>query len=84
MAKETLQQLQYFNWKIANRPLYSLDIAVSDFHFFRCPRNYVDEKQMRTPDEMTNVVPEFFYKTIKGIRLKGHRERGRNMGMVSG
>ena len=56
----TRQKLLQFGWEVLIHPLYSPDIAPSDFHLFWSLQNYLNEKNFNSLEDCKRHLEKFF------------------------
>ncbi|GFW53538.1 histone-lysine N-methyltransferase SETMAR [Trichonephila clavipes] len=56
----TLQKLGELGWAVLMHPLYSLNLAPSDYHLFLVLQNFLSEKKLGSREDCENRLLEFF------------------------
>jgi [histone H3]-lysine36 N-dimethyltransferase SETMAR len=60
LMKKIQMNLVKLDWEVLPHPLYSADIAPSDYHLFRAMDNFMQNKEFRNDDELKQEVDKFF------------------------
>lgn len=78
VAKPVKETLEALNWDVLPHPLYSPDIAPSDYHLFRSMQNHLSEQRFRSYEDIKQWIDQFiaskdeeFFR--RGIRLLPER-----------
>ena len=58
-AIRTQNLIRSFGWDQIDHPLYSPDLAPSDFHLFRYLKEFFGDKRFATDDEMKDAVQDW-------------------------
>jgi len=66
LARNTKALLDKFGWDILPHPLYSPDLALSDYHLFTNLKKHVGGKKLNSDEEVKTVVMEYLEKEIDG------------------
>lgn len=61
-SRETTRHLERFKWKFFAHPLYSPDLAPSDYHLFPALKRFLGGKRFVNDEELKNAVKEYFEK----------------------
>ncbi|GBM03122.1 Mariner Mos1 transposase [Araneus ventricosus] len=80
-ASVTRDLVQRFRWNVLVHPLYSPDLAPSDFHFFGPLKKYLAGRHFRTDAEVQEAVvkwlhdldPDFFYADFDRLVYRWHK-----------
>jgi histone-lysine N-methyltransferase SETMAR len=56
----TQEKLNEFGWEILTHPVYSPDIAPSDYYLFRSLPNHLHGEKMGSFDDVKKCVDDFF------------------------
>ena len=56
----TRQELTELGLEVLMHPLYSLDLAPSEYHLFRSSQNFLNEKKLANKKAVKNHVAKFF------------------------
>jgi hypothetical protein len=48
--------LEHFNWELFDHPLYSPDLAPSDYHLFTYPKNWLGSQRFNSNEELIEGV----------------------------
>jgi transposase len=55
-AAHTRALLEHFSWDLFDHPLYSPDLAPSDYHLFTYPKNWLGSQCFKSNEELMEVV----------------------------
>jgi transposase len=58
-AARTLALLEYLNWELFEHPLYSPDLAPSDYHLFTCLKNWLRSQRFNSNEELMEGVKKW-------------------------
>jgi histone-lysine N-methyltransferase SETMAR len=58
-AARTQAMFQEFGWKVFNYPAYSPDLAASDFHLFPKFKKFLDDRRLKSDEEVKDAVKEW-------------------------
>jgi len=56
----TRQKLRELGWEVLMHPLYSPDIALSDYHLFRSLQNILTDVKLASKEACENHLKQFF------------------------
>ena len=59
-AKRTLDKINELGWEVLLYPLYSSDIATSDFHLFRSLQRFLCDKKFENLDDIKKSLSGYF------------------------
>ncbi|XP_076163893.1 histone-lysine N-methyltransferase SETMAR-like [Ptiloglossa arizonensis] len=59
-SSTTCQKLRELGWEVISHPLYSPDLAPSDYHFFKHLQHFLDGKKLTSKEACENVLVKFF------------------------
>jgi histone-lysine N-methyltransferase SETMAR len=60
VSKMTQQKIKELNWEILDHPLYSPDLAPSDYHLFRSLQNHLHNKKFERFEEVNDAILSYF------------------------
>ncbi|GFW97357.1 histone-lysine N-methyltransferase SETMAR [Trichonephila clavipes] len=66
-ARKTLKKMNRLGWEVLPNTPYSLDIAPTDFHFFRSMQHFLTNKKFQNLDDMKTAISR--YSTEKPIDM---------------
>ena len=71
MTRETQHRLSTLSWETVPHPLYTPDLAPSDYHLFRPLKHFLSEKSFAKYEDLKLALSDFFDSQLPEFWVKG-------------